>query len=247
MSGSNYAKIALEFGGEDIDADFIKGIADEWAYQGFDPIKIMEIIKTRGEDGWKEDCVRMIVLNLTRGNKPDKMLTRMSESGKARLNVLIKKYKLKSGKPGKDDLTLARVSAVLAPWTCKAIAHLENMLPVVGSAMDNHSPSYPRPMMHPSFGGLIDSSLNKDDFIAIVEAHKLFLFHFAQVINKDLRGKSKAEVEASFDQPLKAAMGSTFFSDKEKRAVLVDLGLINLNGKPNEHVRRAAEKYRQLA
>ncbi|BBF90228.1 Nucleoprotein [Kuriyama virus] len=247
MSGKNYAKIALEFGGEVIDGDFTQSIAEECAYQGFDPIKIMEQIQIRGGDTWKEDCIRMIVLNLTRGNKPDKMMTRMAESGKAKLSLLMKKYKLKSGKPGKDDLTLARIAAVLAPWTCKVIAHLENMLPVIGSAMDNHSQSYPRPMMHPSFGGLIDASLSRDDLTALVDAHKLYLYHFAQVINRDLRGKTKADIEASFDQPLKAAMGSNFFSDKEKRDVLMDLGLVDLNGRVNNHVRRAAEKYRQLA
>ncbi|URZ29355.1 nucleoprotein [Pangolin phlebovirus] len=247
MSGSSYAKAALEFGADPIDSEFIKDIADEWAYQGFDPIKIMELIRTRGSDTWKEDCVRMIVLNLTRGNKPDKMMTRMSEDGRTRLGSLIKKYKLKSGKPGKDDLTLARIAAVLAPWTCRAITYLENLLPVVGSTMDNHSDKYPRPLMHPSFGGLIDASLNREDLTMLVDAHKLYLYHFAQVINKDLRGKSKIEIEASFDQPLKAAMGSTFFTDKEKRDVLMEMGLVDINGKTNAHVRKAADHYRKLA
>lgn len=246
MPGINYAKIAIEFGGERIDPDAIRNIAEEWAYQGFDPIRIMELIQSRGGPTWKEDCVRMIVLNLTRGNKPDKMLARMSEAGKARLTTLIQKYKLKSGKPGKDDLTLARIAAVLAPWTCRVIPYLENSLPVVGTTMDSHSPAYPRAMMHPSFGGLIDTSIPRDELLTLVDAHKLFLYHFAQVINKDLKGKPKGEVEASFDQPLKAALGSSFFSDEEKRTILKDLGLIDINGVASTSVRDAAIRYRQL-
>nr|AHK60941.1 nucleocapsid protein [Karimabad virus] len=240
---SDFASIAIEFGNEPIDRDAVSTWLNEFAYQGFDPRVIIEKITTA--DNWKTDVKKMIVLALTRGNKPEKMTAKMSPEGKAEVTRLVKKYKLKSGNPGRNDITLSRVAAAFATWTCNAIFYVQEFMPVNGAQMDELSPGYPRPMMHPSFAGLIDPNL--PDAKMIIDAHCLFLVQFAKVINVGLRGKPKSEVYQSFVQPMTAAINSNFMTGEQRRRVLQGLGIIDMNLKPSQAVIAAARAYSSLA
>ncbi|AEL29659.1 nucleocapsid [Munguba virus] len=244
---ADYQRIAIEFGSEPIDRDAITLWVNEFAYQGFDASNVLRLLQQRGGATWKEDAKKMIILVLTRGNKPENMVKRMSEAGKRTVEALVVKYQLKSGNPGRDDLTLARVAAALAPWTCQAAFVVSEFMPVTGRAMDDHAASYPRGMMHTSFAGLIDPTLPQSTYSDLVAAHSLFLYYFSKTINVGLRGKTKAEVEASFSQPMQAAINSGFISGSQRRQFLQNLGIIDRNSVAVPAVATAAAAYRALS
>ncbi|AHK60935.1 nucleocapsid protein [Gabek Forest virus] len=239
---SDYAQIAIEFGNSEVDGDLIEAWVKEFEYQGFDPRIVVKLVSE--VEGWQTDVKKMIILALTRGNKPEKMVTKMSAKGREEVAKLVKKYKLKSGNPGRNDLTLSRVAAAFASWTCNAIYHVQYYLPVTGNHMDAISKNYPRPMMHPSFAGLIDPAMR--DRQILIEAHSLFLIEFAQKINVNLRGKSKAEICLSFDQPLNAAINSNFLTSAQKLKALTALGIIDDHQKPSKDVVNAADAFRRI-
>ncbi|QEI46453.1 putative nucleocapsid protein [Rio Grande virus] len=240
----SFAKLAKDLGLEVLDLKEIQQWVSEFAYQGFDANRVVELVQERAKGRkWQEDVKRMIILALTRGNKPDKMRKKMSPEGIAVLDDLVKTYQLKSSSPGRDDLTLARIAAAFAPWTCQATEAVENYMPVNGAAMDELSKNYPRPMMHPAFAGLIDPSLKPQQLDIVVKAHSLFLLRFSKVINVNLRGKPKHDVELSFKQPLTAAVNSNFLTGEERREILIKLKIVDRNGEATTNVVRAAEAY----
>nr|AJQ19486.1 nucleocapsid [Arumowot virus] len=242
----NYAKIAIDFAGDAIDASELIALAEEFSFNGFDPNAIMKLILERGGVNWKEDAKMMIVIGITRGNKIKKMMDRMSEEGKTKLKYLVDKYKLKEASPGARDLTLSRVAAVLAPWTVQALRVLENKLPVTGATMDSLSLNYPRALMHSAAGGILDPGLGDACFGALLQAHSLYLDTFSRLINPPLRSKSKQEVAQSFSSALQAAYSSNFFSPAQKRQILQTMGLIDMNLQPTKAVLDAAGIYNSM-
>ncbi|QBQ01767.1 nucleocapsid [Tico virus] len=243
---SDYQKLAVQFASEDLDHTAIQQWVNEFAYEGFDARTVIKLLQERGGDGWKNDAKKMIVLALTRGNKPAKMIKKMSPEGRKTVEALVSKYKLTSGNPSRNDLTLSRVAAALAGWTCQAAVIVQDYLPVTGKTIDAFSPNYPRTMMHPSFAGLIDPTLPRDILETIINAHSLFLYNFSRTINPSLRGLSKAEVEQSFGQPMRAAINSTFISSAQRRLMLETLGIMDQNMKLAANVVKAAAIYEAM-
>ncbi|AEL29650.1 nucleocapsid [Sandfly fever Naples virus] len=242
----SYEEIAVNFASESIDESTISAWVSDFAYQGFDAKRVIALIKERGGENWKEDVKKMIVLSLTRGNKPAKMILKMSDKGKKEVNDLITRYKLKSGNPSRDDLTLSRVAAAFAGWTCQAAEYVQEYLPVTGRAMDAFSADFPRALMHPSFAGLIDQELPSSAMTDIVHAHCLFMIQFSKTINPTIRSASKDEIVASFDRPMQAAINSTFLTSAQRRAMLKTLGVINDNLKVSTAVSSAAKAFKKL-
>ncbi|AEA30087.1 nucleocapsid [Turuna virus] len=241
---TSYESLAVELAGHEVDTATISAWVQAFAYQGFDARRVIELLKLRGGDNWMEDAKQMIILCLTRGNKPTKMMAKMSEKGKKIVQGLIKKYNLKEGNPSRDDLTLSRVTAALAGYTCQATEVVEEYLPVTGRHMDSLSPSYPRPMMHPSFAGLIDASLPADVLSTITDAFSLFMVQFSRTINPRNRGLSNAEVVSTFDRPMNAAINSSFLTKDQRKIFLKNLGILDDNMQPANHVKAAAKVFR---
>nr|AYK02327.1 nucleoprotein [Ponticelli III virus]AYK02331.1 nucleoprotein [Ponticelli II virus] len=246
-SQEDFAKIAVEFANEAVDTNQILELVREFAYQGYDAARVIELVKSKGGDNWKSDVKTMIIIALTRGNKPSKILSKMSPEAGRKFRELVVRYGLKGGNPGRDDLTLARVASAFAAWTVQAIKVVEQYLPVTGTAMDDLSPAYPRPMMHPCFAGLIDNTLPEETYKAILRAHSLFLDQFSRTINPQMRGKPKSEVAKSFEQPLQAAVNSRFLNSESKRKILRSTGVIDSNLKPAPAVEQAAKKFVEMA
>ncbi|QNJ99614.1 nucleocapsid [Perkerra virus] len=236
--------LVLELGNEAIDSSEIHALLQEIAYEGFDAATIVRLVTAHKT--WKEDVRKMIVIALCRGNKPEKMMKRMSEKGKTTVKELVNRYKIVSGRPGRNDITFTRVAAAFAPWTVQAIEAVEEFLPVTGSTMDSISAGYPRPMMHPSFGGLIDATLPPGTATYLADAHRLFLIQFSRTINVNLRSATVKEVVASFDKPLTAAIYSKFLTSDDKRNALMAVGVIDKNLAASANVRLAADTYRAL-
>ncbi|AEA30067.1 nucleocapsid [Alenquer virus] len=240
----SFEELAVELAGEEVDEQTIASWIQAFAYQGFDARRVIELLQIRGGNHWKDDAKQMIILCLTRGNKPSKMITKMSDKGKKIVQGLIKKYNLKEGNPSRDDLTLSRVTAALAGYTCQATEVVEEYLPVTGRHMDGLSKNYPRPMMHPSFAGLIDPGLPSEVLSVIVDAFSLFMVQFSRTINPRNRGLSASEVFSTFDRPMNAAINSSFLSRDQRKGFLKSLGILDANLQPAENVKSAAKAFR---
>ncbi|API68875.1 nucleocapsid protein [Ambe virus] len=243
---TDYQALAIEFANAGVSPAEIQDWVREFAYQGFDAHRIIELLRTLGGDAWQADARRMIVLGLTRGNKLEKMVMRMSDKGKQATADLVRKYKLKSGNPSRDELTLSRVAAALAGWTCQALVAVQEHLPITGSYMDSVSPGYPRQMMHPSFAGLVDPTIPQTHLDTVLEAHSLYLVHFSRMINPELRGRPRSEVVATFRQPMLAAVNSNFITPEQRRKFLVSFGIVNSNGVPSAQVTAAANVFKAM-
>ncbi|AFH89002.1 non-structural protein [Saint-Floris virus] len=248
MSEETYAQLAMAFLAEPADWSTLSVWVNEFAYQGFDPKRIVELIMERGKKfnrEWKKDVKMMITLNLIRGNKPEAMMRKMSDKGRSIVSELISVYELKEGNPGRDTITLSRVSAAFVPWTVRALVALQNDLPVTGAAMDSIcGVTYPRAMMHPSFAGVIDLELPNGVGAQLADAHGLFMLEFSKTINPGLRTKQPNEIAATFEKPNLAAMTGKFFTKEDKRKVLISVGVINSDLQPNSVVKTCAELYR---
>ncbi|QNJ99610.1 nucleocapsid [Kiborgoch virus] len=248
MSEENYREIALAFLDESADINIISAWVNEFAYQGFDPKRIVQLVKERGTAkgrDWKKDVKMMIVLNLIRGNKPETMMKKMSEKGASIVAQLVSVYQLKEGNPGRDTITLSRVSAAFVPWTVQALKVLSESLPVTGTTMDSISGvTYPRAMMHPSFAGIIDLELPNGVGAAIADAHGLFMLEFSKTINPSLRTKQPNEIAATFEKPNLAAMTGRFFTRDDKKKLLIAMGIISEDLLLPSNIAKCAEKYR---
>ncbi|AIU95030.1 nucleoprotein [Silverwater virus] len=237
--------LVMELSTEEWDPSEVTGLVDLYAYQGFDPAVIQaEIVKraTAKNRDWKKDVRNMIILNVTRGNKLDKMMSKMTEEARKEVQTLRSVYNLKDTKPGAKDITLARVANVHGASTCSLLQLVAENLPVPLSFMNSLSPNYPVAMMHTSFGGLINDGLN--DAQDIIDAHKLYLIEFSKVINR-AGGKSVHDIEESFRIPLASAIASQFMRDEQKNAILTKLGIVGVNLTAAPGVKAAAQVYRQ--
>ncbi|AHK60934.1 nucleocapsid protein [Gordil virus] len=249
MSEENYREIAMAFANDSADFNMISVWANDFAYQGFDPKRIVELVRQRGlakARNWKQDVKMMIVLNLMRGNKPEAMVRKMQEKGQRIVLELISVYELKEGNPGRDTITLSRVSAAFVPWTIMALRQLAENIPVTGSIMDSilDGAVYPRAMMHPSFAGIIDLELPEGRGAELADAHGLFMIEFSKTINPSLRTKSAIEIAASFEKPNMAAMTGNFFTKDDKRKLLKQIGILDSDLKLTPVIEKAAALYR---
>lgn len=246
MDDSSAVDLVLELAKEEWSATEVDDLVDMYAYQGFDPVVIQqEIVKKAkaGKRDWKKDVRNMIILNVTRGNKLDKMYNKMTDKARTALQDLRKCYDLKDSKPGAKDITLARVANVHGASTCALLPMVKDSLPVTPAHMNAISPGYPVHMMHTSFGGLI----NPDAVGAneIIDAHRLYLLEFSKVINR-AAGKSAKEIAETFRAPLQSAINSQFLDGAQKIQILSKFGIYNANMKLAEPIQKAAEAYRKL-
>ncbi|AII79357.1 nucleoprotein [Komandory virus] len=224
----------------------------EFQYQGFDPVTILKSIWERGQKAGKskaeiiKDVQGMIVLHLTRGNKVEKMKKKMSEAGQKALQVLISAYGIKEKAVNATDLTLSRVAIVNAGLTCSLLEFVQQHMAVTLTEMERDSPGYPVHMMHGSFASMIDLTLPDATSKDIIDAHQLYLVRFAQKINPASRSKTFKQIVEDNKQTLKAAMSSTFISNKVKLDHLKKWGIVDQHSVVSDETKEAAKVFRKL-
>lgn len=93
---------------------------DQFQYQGFDPMKIVQSLAKSKADGniddvqFKNDVYKMVAIGIIKGSVNDHNMTKMSDDGKGDLNTLMKTYGIaKGGGRGKASsvITFPRVMA----------------------------------------------------------------------------------------------------------------------------------------
>lgn len=200
-------------------------------YQGFDPIKtaakMLEVKQQKQltTEQFRADIVTLCVLFLTRGTNIPAMVKKMGDEGKARALSLEQRYAVKKGQRPPDEVTLPRVALTFYKVTILAAHHLGEMLPLTRTQMQAISAGYPSGMMTQAFAAAIPPGMPYEQ--ELFHAHGLFLFHFAKVINPEIRNKGDAAVKDSFLPAYRAAMAKR---DAERAAqnvaLLVTVGVL---------------------
>lgn len=124
------AEILEEFGTYAITREDMEAEEALFAYQGFDPVHIVRKLQEKGGANFTRDVKSMIVLALTRGTKVTKIIGKVSDASKTRLEELKDRYSLVDQAKTRDDITTARVAASLPSWTIRVAAMLGDALPM---------------------------------------------------------------------------------------------------------------------
>ncbi|ALQ33263.1 nucleocapsid protein [Guertu virus] len=244
---SEWSKIAVEFGEQQLNVIELEEFARELAYEGLDPALIIKKLKEVGGDDWMRDTKFIIVFALTRGNKILKAAGKMSNSGSKRIMALQEKYGLVERAETRLSITPVRVAQSLPTWTCSAAAALQEYLPVGPAVMSLKVSNFPPEMMCMAFGSLIPATgVPESTTKILMEAYSLWQDAFTKTINVKMRGASKAEVYNSFRDPLHAAVNSVFFPNDVRLRWLKSKGILGPDGLPSKAVETAAAAYRNL-
>ncbi|AGY30955.1 nucleoprotein [Razdan virus] len=243
-----YTDILKEFGEDIIDDEVVGGLEALFAYQGFDPTRMLKKMADIDKDGWKDDAKVIIVFALTRGNKMSKAMAKMSEEGQTRLKALKSKYRMKENPEARDDITPTRVAAALPTWTVRAAKALQNSLPM---GPDNIKAlcgaDAPAEICCAAFASLIPTSeLTEKQIEQLTHAFYLWQFYFTQLINPKVRGKGKTAVLQTFENAVKAAMNSTSYPDKSRVAFLKKIGIFNKKNEINGNIQAMAAAWEKL-
>lgn len=200
-------------------------------YQGFDPIKtaakMLEVKQQKNitTDEFRADIVTLCVLFLTRGTNIPSMVKKMGEEGKARTLALEQRYAVKKGQRPPEDITLPRVALTFYKVTVLAAHHLGDMLPLSRSHMQSISAGYPPGMMTQAFAAAIPPGVPYE--LTLFHAHGLFLYHFAKVINPEIRNKGDVAIKDSFLPAYRAAMAKRDVERAQQNvALLVSVGAL---------------------
>lgn len=200
-------------------------------YQGFDPIrtaaKMLEVKQQKNitADEFRADIVTLCVLFLTRGTNIPSMVKKMGDEGKARALALEQRYAVKKGQRPPEDITLPRVALTFYKVTVLAAHHLGDMLPLSRSHMQAISAGYPPGMMTQAFAAAIPPGMPYE--LTLFHAHGLFLFHFAKVINPEIRNKGDVAIKDSFLPAYRAAMAKRDVERAQQNvALLVTVGAL---------------------
>nr|QBQ01386.1 nucleocapsid protein [Severe fever with thrombocytopenia syndrome virus]QBQ01398.1 nucleocapsid protein [Severe fever with thrombocytopenia syndrome virus] len=244
---SEWSRIAVEFGEQQLNLTELEDFARELAYEGLDPALIIKKLKETGGDDWVRDTKFIIVFALTRGNKIVKASGKMSNSGSKRLMALQEKYGLVERAETRLSITPVRVAQSLPTWTCAAAAALKEYLPVGPAVMNLKVENYPPEMMCMAFGSLIPTAgVSEATTKTLMEAYSLWQDAFTKTINVRMRGASKTEVYNSFRDPLHAAVNSVFFPNDVRVKWLKAKGILGPDGVPSRAAEVAAAAYRNL-
>nr|QUJ17984.1 nucleoprotein [Brown dog tick phlebovirus 2] len=179
-------------------------------YQGFDPIKtaakMLELKQQKQltSEQFRADIVTICVLFLTRGTNIPSIVKKMGEEGKTRVLALEQRYAVKKGQRPPEEITVPRVALTFYKVTIVAAHHLGDMLPISRTQMEGICPGYPPAMMTQAFAAAIPIGTPYEQ--TLFHAHGLFLFHFAKVINPEIRNKGDIAVKDSFMPAYRAAM-----------------------------------------
>lgn len=141
---------------------------DQFQYQGFDPMRIVQgLLKVKkdesvDDDQFKSDVYQMIAIGIIKGSVNDHNLTKMSDGGKTSINALLKKYGIqKGGGRGKASsvITFPRVMATFPDIAVRMVSVIGAKEFSGGPMLSSRLPSYLKVQVFPS---VVPRSLNSD-------------------------------------------------------------------------------------
>ncbi|GAB0087026.1 hypothetical protein DMENIID0001_012810 [Sergentomyia squamirostris] len=222
--GEKISQLIGAFSAEDIDA-----VAKEFAYVGFEPtVIIKKIVRGRSASECQEDILSMIVIAVTRGNNHAKIKKNASVNVLAKINRLIDFYKIKDGRPERQDtVTFARIALAFGDTTLKLLPHLGQYLPVQPRRMLKYTDGYPVQMMHSAFAGYITSQIGENNKKLLVSAFCLYMLEFSRTIAPaDKKNRTRRMIIAEFMPAVEASITSEFVPHEKRLATLLEFGIV---------------------
>lgn len=221
--GQTYAEILAEFGTYAITHEDMQAEESLFAYQGFDPVRIVRNLEQKGGEHFTRDAKLMIVLALTRDTKISKILGKVSDEGKARVDELKGRYGLVDQAKTRDDITTARVAASLPSWTIHSAAVLGDSLPMGPRKFREESKvDIPACMCCPAFGACIPDSVITAEWRSLLrKAFFAWQHHFTLLINPNTRGKLKSVSSKGYVQAVDAAINASPFASQARVDLLM--------------------------
>ncbi|AHH60919.1 nucleocapsid [Cumuto virus] len=205
------------------------------AYQGFDPVYLMQVLAYRARDAkisavnHKSNLRTLALIGTMRGSKIETISGRSGQELKDFLVKMVRDYKLKSGRPtSNQDATLLRIAAIYAAPL--AIAIKNNAVSITTTiAPNNVAPGYPRFMCLSTFGALIPSaeSMREGEQALIAGAFAEHQALFDRVINSRTKNYSPKDVIKNYIQIQQL---SALYSEGDRIKTLLALGLIEMMG-----------------
>lgn len=183
--------IARLFDDDTFRAELESSITD-FEYQGLNVLalanQIMRRAKAANVDDAKKDIVSMILLFLCRGNNVDKMVSRTTDKGKARIMSFKTIYGLVNnvGRGGNTVLTLSRVAAVFPLITIRLLSMSDLNIPrAVLLPTTDFGEKFPKTMQTVIAAALFPrSALGKD----LMRALLLYLIEENKLLGQDKTG-----------------------------------------------------------
>lgn len=141
---------------------------DQFQYLGFDPMRIVQsLLKVKKDENiddnqFKTDVFHMIAVALIKGSINDHNINKMSDTGKASINALLKKYGIeKGGGRGKSAsiITFPRVMATFPDIAVRMVAVIGAKEFTGGPMLSHRLPSYMKVQVFPA---IIPRNLQSD-------------------------------------------------------------------------------------
>lgn len=201
----------------------------DFEYQGLNVLalanQIMRRAKAANVQDPKKDIVSMILLFLCRGNNVDKMISRTTDKGKARITSYKTIYGLVNnvGRGGNTVLTLSRVAAVFPLITIRLLSMSDLNIPraVLLSTVD-FGERFPKTMQTVIAAALFPrSALGKD----LMRALLLYLIEENKLLGQDKTGDD-AMILAKIIPYARASHVSSIFAVSKRERICRDLNLI---------------------
>lgn len=205
--------------------------ANLFAYEGFDPLTTLAIIKKVSQSkrrDMKEDIAMMISLFLERGSNIGRLTSltncRMSREGHKVVLDLASTYNIVSGgKQGRLAITLPRVAASVPFLTCYYAKYYRMNRP--------YDSGVPKCMEVSAFGSLIPrvkpEAMDDDVYNYIYHCHAHAMRGLTRLLNRGK--KDDDEVRRETGQYIAAAMAGPIYPDAERIEKLVELKIISQN------------------
>lgn len=172
--------------------DEIQHIADEMAYQGFDPETLVNKLRQlAGQRDFGKDMLVLMITAVDRGSKIEKIKRELSPEGTQKLIDLVRQYRIKStGVPlAATDPTLPRILNCL-PWVALRFANTGRATLVVNHAevCRKYNIQFPKAMILGCFASCIPCD---DAYEVVAQLHALIQVLVGMVIGK--KGESNEE------------------------------------------------------
>lgn len=223
--------IARLFDDETFRSELESSITD-FEYQGLNVLalanQIMRRAKAANVADAKKDIISMILLFLCRGNNVDKMISRTTDKGKARIVSFKTIYGLVNnvGRGGNTVLTLSRVAAVFPLITIRLLSMSDLNIPrAVLLPTTDFGEKFPKTMQTVIAAALFPrSALGKD----LMRALLLYLIEENKLLGQDKTGDD-GMILAKIIPYARASHVSIIFPVGKRDKVCRELGLISGN------------------
>lgn len=119
----------------DDEIEALKSTLDTYAYQGFDPIVVVNELlrKAETQQQFKKDLTRLIAIGVKRGTNLEKIQGRSSTEASTAIRELIARYNIKTGSPRTStDITMARILAIAPHVVARVLKSAKDVTLVTG-------------------------------------------------------------------------------------------------------------------